>query len=535
MGRIKILDCTLRDGGYINDWKFGKKAIQDILFNIAKSNTEIIECGFLSNKPYNEELSIFNSVEELNDLVDSDLDNKTMYVAMIAIGEKEINPQFLSDASAGPIGGIRLTFHPSEVDKAFEWGEIIKSKGYKLFMQPVGTTNYTDIQFLKLLEKINRLEPYAFYIVDTLGVMYIKDLLRLVDLVDNNLNTNIRLGYHSHNNLQMAFANAQALTEYKTDREIIVDCSANGMGRGAGNLCSELYMDFLNKNYGCKYDVLPILEIVEQYLAPIFIDSPWGYNSAYFLSAANNCHPNYSSYLMTKHTLSMPAIGSILKQIPTEKKRFFDKKLIESIYQAYQNNAIDDMETVGALRKKLDGKSILVIAPGQSIKTKRKEIIEYINQNKPFVISVNFIPDFVKPDLLFVGNSRRYEDLSDKLDIENTVFTSNIKKLPENAVVVNYSDLISSSIDASDSSGVMLLKLLKKSSVTSVALAGYDGFSKNPLENYYSSKLSGIFDQISLQEKNLAIKTELEELSSKIKMTFVTPSIYSDEGKKENH
>lgn len=134
-----------------------------------------------------------------------------------------------------------------------------------------------------------------------------------------------------------------------------------------------------------------------------------------------------------------------------------------------------------------------------------------------------------------MGNSRRYEDLSDKLDIENTVFTSNIKNLPENAVVVNYSDLISSSIDASDSSGVMLLKLLKKSSVTSVALAGYDGFSKNPLENYYSSKLSGIFDQISLQEKNLAIKTELEELSSKIKMTFVTPSIYSDEGKKENH
>ena len=216
MSNIKILDCTLRDGGYVNNWHFGRKAIETMLFNFSKSNTDIVECGFLTNKPYDPDYSLYNSVEQLNELVSSDSSMNTMYVAMIAIGEREINPVLLSEADSTVLDGIRLTFHPNEIDLAFEWAEIIKSKGYKLFMQPVGTTNYIDKQFLDLLERINKLEPYAFYIVDTLGVMYEKDLIRQVFLVDNNLKPTISLGYHSHNNFQLAFKCTGAFTvQYK--------------------------------------------------------------------------------------------------------------------------------------------------------------------------------------------------------------------------------------------------------------------------------------------------------------------------------
>ncbi len=527
MSKVEILDCTLRDGGYINEWKFGKKAIQNILYNLSKANTDIVECGFLTNKPYNPDYSLYNSVEVINELIDSNANSDTMYVAMIALGEREIDPRLLSNASNGPIDGIRLTFHPNEIDRAFDCAEIIMSKGYKLFMQPVGTTNYTDKQFLDLLERINNLKPYAFYIVDTLGLMYKKDLIRQVFLVDNNLDVSIKLGYHSHNNYQLAFSNAQALSEYNTERDIIIDCSANGMGRGAGNLCSELFMNYLNKDCGGNYDVLPILEIVDQYLVPISLSAPWGYNSAYFLSAANNCHPNYSTYLMAKHSLSMSAIGSILQQLPTEQKRFFNKLLIEKLYQSYQSNAVDDLETIGDLRKKFDGKDILVIAPGASVKTKQDKIFNYISKKKPFIISVNFIPDFLKPDMVFVGNQLRYDEIADKLNYKKSVFTSNIKKLPKKAVKVNYSELINATNDASDSSGMMILQLLKKASVKSVALAGYDGFSKNPLGNYFCSDYCGVYDPVLLQEKTLAIKEELERISEKMNIKFVTPSVYN--------
>ena len=527
MSNIKILDCTLRDGGYINEWNFGKKAIENILFNLSKANTDIIECGFLTNKPYNPDYSLFNSVEVLNKLINKAANNSSMHVAMIALGEREIDPRLLSDASQGPIDGIRLTFHPNEIDRAFECAEIIMQKGYKLFMQPVGTTNYSDKKFLELLERINILNPYAFYIVDTLGLMYKKDLLRQVYLVDNNLNKSIRLGYHSHNNFQLSFSNAQAIAEYSTNREIIIDCSANGMGRGAGNLCSELFMDYLNKNCEKHYDVLPVLEIVDQYLVPISLTSPWGYNSAYFLSASNNCHPNYSSYLISKHSLSMSAIGNILQQLPQEHKRFFDKEFIEKIYQNYQSNAIDDVDTINKLRKKFDGKNILVIAPGSSIKSKRDAILKYIEKKEPVIISVNFIPDFVKTDYVFVGNNLRYEELAEKLDVKKTIFTSNISKLPKKAIKVNYSELINASYDASDSSGMMILKLLKKVSVKNIALAGYDGFSKNPTGNYFDNEFCGIYDPVLLQEKTLAIKEQIDQISEKVKIKFITPSVYS--------
>ena len=529
MSNIKILDCTLRDGGYVNNWHFGSKAIETMLFNFSKSNTDIVECGFLTNKPYDPDYSLYNSVEQLNELVSSDSSMNTMYVAMIAIGEREINPVLLSEADSTVLDGIRLTFHPNEIDLAFEWAEIIKSKGYKLFMQPVGTTNYTDKQFLDLLERINKLEPYAFYIVDTLGVMYEKDLIRQVFLVDNNLKPSISLGYHSHNNFQLAFSNAQALSQYNTKRNIIIDCSANGMGRGAGNLCSELFMDYLNRTFSKNYDVLPVLEIVDRYLIPISLSNPWGYNSAYFLSASNNCHPNYSSYLMAKQSLSMPAIGSILKQIPQNEKRFFNKALIEKIYQEYQSNAVDDIEILDRLRKKLDGRNVLVISPGSTVKSEKGSILKYISKKRSFVISVNFIPDYIKPNIVFVGNAVRYSELEDRLNLKKTVFTSNIKNLPKKAVCINYSELTNATDDASDSSGLMVLKLLKKASVKTVALAGYDGFTKNPLSNYINKNMCGVYDPILLKEKNLAISKELKKLKEKMKIKFVTTSIYDTE------
>ncbi|MGN1458229.1 MAG: aldolase catalytic domain-containing protein [Acutalibacteraceae bacterium] len=526
MSNVKILDCTLRDGGYVNSWHFGKKAIENIIFNLSMSNTDIVECGFLTNQSYDADYSLFNSVEHINERVMPSEKSGTMYVAMIAMGEREIDPRLLSDASKTVLDGIRLTFHPHEIDRAFEWAKIIKDKGYKLFMQPVGTTNYTDKQFLDLLERINILEPYAFYIVDTLGIMYEKDLLRQVFLVDNNLKTNIKLGYHSHNNFQLAFSNAQALAEYNTERTVIIDCSANGMGRGAGNLCSELFMDYINKTQGIRYDVLPVLEIVDQYLVPISLTSPWGYNSAYFLSAANNCHPNYATHLIAKHSLSMTAIGNILHKIPKDEKRFFNKELIEKIYITYQNNAVDDLEVIGKLRKKLSNKHILVIAPGASVKSNRKSIKKYIAEKDPYIISVNFVPDFVKPDLLFVGNALRYEKLKETVDYKNAVFTSNIPNLPKNANKVNYSELVDNSTDVSDSSGMMLLKLLCKASVKSAVLAGYDGFKRDPLGNYFNNDYCGAYDPVILQEKNLAIQEEMDRLSEKLKIKFITPSLY---------
>ena len=183
----------------------------------------------------------------------------------------------ISDYDGTSIDGIRVTFHENEIDEALIYAKQLMEKGYKVYIQPVGTTSYSDSDLLGLIEKVNTLKPYAFYLVDTLGIMYKNDLLRMFHLLENNLNTSISIGFHSHNNLQLSFSNAQELLTVHTKRNIIIDSSVFGMGRGAGNLCTELVTHYINENIEGKYDTIPLLEIIDEHLSNIFTETQWGY------------------------------------------------------------------------------------------------------------------------------------------------------------------------------------------------------------------------------------------------------------------
>ncbi|MGN0564295.1 MAG: aldolase catalytic domain-containing protein [Candidatus Heritagella sp.] len=522
MSQIRLLDCTLRDGGYINDWRFGEAVIRDILENLSQSGMDIIECGFLTDTPADRDCSLFHSPDDIGPLPGN---GKNMYVAMIAIGEKETDPRLLPPAHPGGIEGIRLTFHSDEIDKALTYGRIIQEKGYKLFMQPVGSSFYSDDRLLSLILRVNEIQPYAFYIVDTLGCMYARDLQRQLFLADYNLRPGICLGFHSHNNLQLAFSNAQQMIHYKTDRPLLIDCSANGIGRGAGNLCSELIMDYLNKNNGTCYDVLPVIELSDKYLSGIYVSNPWGYSLAYYLSAVNFCHPNYSAYLIAKQTLSAQSIKEILDQIPADKRKRFDVDLIKQLYLSYQKNCIDDSRAIATLRTMLSGRRILVLAPGKNGRLQADRIRDYILQYRPFVISVNFLHPLFPADLCFVTNARRYEQLGAAGETP-LLLTSNLAGRNPDALIVNYSSLTNTSAYSPDSAGMMLLKLLVQCGASSAALAGFDGFEPRA-QNYLDSRFDSYMDRYTAQQKNAEIAVQLRKRSSELELSFVTDSKYT--------
>ena len=137
--------------------------------------------------------------------------------------------------------------------------------------------SYTDEEFLEMLKIVNTLEPYSFYIVDSFGMMKGKDLTRLFYMVEHNLKENIWIGFHSHNNLQLAYSNAQQLISVQTNRNIIIDSAIMGMGRGAGNLNTELFLGYLNENAEKNYDIKPLLTIVDKILTPFYERNYWGY------------------------------------------------------------------------------------------------------------------------------------------------------------------------------------------------------------------------------------------------------------------
>ena len=528
---ISILDCTLRDGGYINDFNFGRKCISEIISSLAQAKIEIIECGFLKSGANDPDKSLFGSVSAIAMHLPDNKDG-TMYVAMIAYGDipiEEIEPY---DGTS--ISGIRLTFHEQDIDRAFDFANRLSDKGYKVFIQPVGTATYTDKALLDLIEKVNTMHPFAFYLVDTLGTMYKNNLLRMFYLVDNNLAPDVRVGFHSHNNLQLSFSNAQELIGLNSKRNIIIDSSVFGMGRGAGNLCTELLTQYINENTCEKYDIIPILEIMDEHILPVYSRKTWGYSAPYYLAAVNGCHPNYASYLMNKQSLCIRDISAIIKRLPADKKHLYNKELITELYLDYQEHNIDDSKAIEEIAALCKGKKILILAPGKTLLTHKEQIQQYIDDNSPIIFSINHIPRYHRCDRVFVSNLKRFKGIDDAVSAMDgrVILTSNIAT-GGSVCTVNYSEYLIDNDIISDNSGLMLLNILKKAGVTEAALAGYDGFDVTSEKNYFDEKMMSVDDTEKHVLMNRAISEYLAKLRSSMKISFITPSLYEEETQDE--
>lgn len=527
---IQVLDCTLRDGGYINDWRFGRKTIVSILDKLEQANIDIIECGFLTRMVKEKDCSLFNSVSDLESVLPK-RERSSMYVAMIAIGEKELHPSELAPYDGKSIQGIRLTFHKKEIQQAMEWAKIIMEKGYQVFMQPVGTVFYSDIELLRLVEKINALRPYAFYIVDTLGSMYRNEVSHRFYLIDENMDPQIRLGFHGHNNMQLAFSNAQVLGKIQTKRTLILDSSVYGMGRGAGNLPTELITQYINKKIQSRYDVTMVMDIYDEYIAAIRKEYEWGYTMPYHIAASHVCHPSYAAYLINKQTLTMKDIEKIIQSIPEEYKVLYDRELIEQLYVQFQSKKIDDSAAVQEITGLIQGRKLLILAPGKTLVSHRQEIKDFIEREHPYVISINFVDIGYPLDACFVSNHKRIDALSREIRSAEGIrllLTSNIPKLNrEGCLYVDYDRYTNPDPVVSDNAGLMLLKLLQACGAREMFLAGFDGFQEQ--ENYYSEELYLPVDIDEIEEKKIRMKKQIKELSRTAKLYFLTPSLYEGE------
>lgn len=524
MTKTQILDCTLRDGGYINDFRFGKRGIAKIIDQLTTAGVDIIETGFLEDGEYDEETSVYNMVEQIGLLLPAD-HKRTMYVAMACYGEYDLNQ--LSPYDGTSVDGIRVTFHYNEIEEALDYCREIQKKGYKVFVQPVGTTSYSDEQLIALIHKVNEMRPYAFYLVDTLGLMHKDEVLRFFYLINHNLAKGINMGFHSHNNLQLSFSNCQALASVECDRTISLDSSVYGMGRGAGNLNTELMAYYLNGHCGANYEIEPILEVVDEYIVNIKKEHEWGYSVPYYLAAINGCHPNYASYLSGKNTLNVKSISAILRMIEPETRSLFNKQIAEEKYLEFQAHEIDDTVAVSTLKTVIEGKNVLILAPGASLNNNVEKITAIVKEQNCIVIGATFVPNFIKSDYIFLSSLKRYKTTFNPTHKRiNLIHTSNIEVEEKTKFKVNYSSLLNDEDIIKDNTSLMLLNLLTRLAPATVFIAGMDGYAVNN-SNYYQERLKMDHDSDQALALNEAISKRLAQLSSQLKIQFITPTLYT--------
>lgn len=530
MNNIEVLDCTLRDGGYVNDWNFGHHAIYNIFSRLSASNIDIIELGFLNDsRDFNIDYTIQPNSKYLPDVYNFSLKKSAKLVAMIIYGECSIDNVGLQ--SEAQVDGIRLVFKKKKMEEAMAFARQLKEKGYEIFLQPASVTDYSDEDVHDLCVAANALNVHALYIVDTYGLMGHKKVLSYFKLFDKYCNKEIKIGFHSHNNMQLSYGSAVQLLELESDRHIIIDSSLFGMGKGTGNLNTELITDYLNKNYDKNYDVFQILELIDSEILKIKRIFEWGYSLNGFIAASNDCHPEYVKFLLNKKTLSIKAINTILTRLQQGTKTSFDKNQIENLYFEYQSREIDDSKALASLSKIFSDKKLLLLMPGASLETEKSKIESFISSNNPIVISVNHIPTRFNPDFVFVSNGKRYDQMLEELDKHKNVkliVTSNVQQaLAEFDFVLNYSQLImdGDKVIISDNAALMLIKaLVRIGRKNDVYIAGMDGFSKdanNYAEEYLSYNINTDTDR-----QNELIKNSINNFKSQITVQFITKSKY---------
>ena len=353
MERLKILDVTLRDGGCVNDFNFGIDYMNKILESLENSSIDYIELGYLDEKKG----SIDNRTQFLNEkcIYQNFLINKKnniKYVAMIDYGKFDVNK--LEKRTPQGIDGIRFCFHKKDRFNILESCLKIIELGYECFIQPMLTMRYNNDELIDFIYYINEKLPniQGIYIVDSFGEMRNQDLLDKIKIFDTYLLDSITLGFHSHNNLQLSYSNAISFLNYPTKRNIMLDSSIMGMGKGAGNLNTELLLEHINIMSHTKYNISPLLEIIDTVIKPIHNEYRWGYSVEYYLSSVNHCTPSYASHYYNKHMLPISKINELLSRLDENKKISFDRDYAEKIYKEYnEENLFDETETISKLSK----------------------------------------------------------------------------------------------------------------------------------------------------------------------------------------
>ena len=337
---IKLLDCTLRDGGYLNNWDFGKDAVWDITDQLSDTGVEIVEVGFLRNEPYYENRTVFSSMEQVKKVI-----GKKKPGVEYAVMAEIANPfplEMLEPADEDSADIIRVIIWKTKHDKdgnvvdaleeGYRYCKGVVEKGYKLCVQPARVDQYSDAEFTAMVERFSQLNPMAIYVVDSWGTQNAEKMLHYMHLADEKMPQGIKLGYHGHNNMMQALSVAQAMIKEGFSRDIMIDASVFGIGRGAGNLNLEIIAKYLNEEHGKSYDVHSMIKVFTDYIRTIYEKVQWGYSMHYYLTAMYNCNPTYAGHYSK---LLPDVVDNILGKFSPQDKIMYKPAKADAMYRKY--------------------------------------------------------------------------------------------------------------------------------------------------------------------------------------------------------
>lgn len=351
-GRIQVLDCTLRDGGFefedaakygLTTDSFTPEVIAALIESLNESGIDIIELGLMERSDHDRRhCAIYQGIADISQAIPQIWPRKQMYTAMYR--GPDIPIESVPEWCPAYCDAVRVILRYSELQKSLDFCAAHVRKGYKVFIQPSVTMRYSDEELRRVVAAANDMGAYALYMVDTYGYMRQSDVLRIFELYDKELAPSVRIGFHAHNNMGLAYSNAMAFLEKQTKRKIIVDSCILGFGQGAGNLQTEIITAHMNRKYGASYEYGAIMdgcELIEKY----YTENISGYSVIHLLSALHETAYRYSMALRKQYGLTYREIDRVFGYMTEELRHRCTPENIRKLLELSGSDTIGRLET----------------------------------------------------------------------------------------------------------------------------------------------------------------------------------------------
>ena len=294
---IKVLDCTIRDGGLINNYQFTDDFVKAVYCAVCDAGVDMIEFG--KKLAEGEEFTrdkygpwVFCDDDDIKRIIDShECEKPPLIAVMFDVGRVDITK--LNPKDQSPIDMIRTACYVPDIDKGIDLAKRSKDLGYMTTINIMAASAAIESDLIEALEQVNETKEIDYlFLVDSFGAFYSEQITYYLKLYRKHA-PNKELGMHAHNNQQLAFSNTQQAIIENVN---LLDATINGIGRGAGNCNLELLLNFLKNP---KFDVRPIYKAIQEVFVPLRRKIEWGYNDIYGISGSLNQHPREAMKLRT--------------------------------------------------------------------------------------------------------------------------------------------------------------------------------------------------------------------------------------------
>ena len=282
---IKVLDCTIRDGGLINNHYFTDEFVRAVYEALSKSGIDYMELGYRSSKLLypTKEYGAWKYCDDdkIKEIIDGIESNVKLSIMVDAYRVKE---QEFAPVDESPIDMVRAATYVKQIDPAIELVKKCHDLGYETTVNIMAISKEIEPDLVEALDQLAKSPVDVVYVVDSFGALYCEQIEYLVKLYKEHL-PGKEIGVHCHNNQQLAFGNTIEGIIHDAN---YLDGSLFGIGRGPGNCCLELIIGFLKNP---KFDLMPILQVIQDYMLPMRDEIEWGYIIPYMLTGIMNEHP----------------------------------------------------------------------------------------------------------------------------------------------------------------------------------------------------------------------------------------------------